>query len=156
MSVHRLPVRLDLEQLHRQAKELLRAIHAGDANAIAELREHHPESIDPSAATTRCLSRSKEKSVGIPHTYHDGSPEDRAHVRDFWTWLEQQPQHAWLYYARNANWDQAENMFVDMVRHPVCDRALASWLFWSSDPSYFVEQRKRPHRNIARCDSRQI
>jgi hypothetical protein len=102
MSVRRLPVRLDLEQLQRQAKELLRAIHAGDANAIAELREHHPESIDPSAATTRCLSRSKEKSVGIPHTYHDGSPEDRAHVRDFWTWLEQQPQHAWLYYARNA------------------------------------------------------
>ena len=24
--------------------------HAGDANAIAELREHHPESVDPSAA----------------------------------------------------------------------------------------------------------
>ena len=50
MPVRRLPVRPDLEQLHRQAKELLRAIHAGDANAIAELREHHPESIDPAAA----------------------------------------------------------------------------------------------------------
>jgi hypothetical protein len=50
MPVRRLPVRSDLEQLHRQAKELLRAIHAGDANGIAELREHHPESIDPAAA----------------------------------------------------------------------------------------------------------
>ena len=50
MPVRRLPVRPDLEQLHRQAKELLRAIHAGDADAIAELREHHPESIDSSAA----------------------------------------------------------------------------------------------------------
>src|SRR5918992_2525729 len=50
MPVRRLPVRPDLEQLQRQAKELLRAIHAGDANAIAELREHHPESIDPTAA----------------------------------------------------------------------------------------------------------
>ncbi len=50
MLVRRLPVRPHLEQLHRQAKEFLRAIHAGDANAIAELREHHPESIDPSAA----------------------------------------------------------------------------------------------------------
>ena len=50
MPVRRLPVRPDLEQLQRQAKELLRAIHAGDANAIAELREHHPESIDPAAA----------------------------------------------------------------------------------------------------------
>src|SRR3954471_14924782 len=50
MPVRRLPVRPDLEQLHRQAKELLRGIHTGDANAIAELREHHPESIDPSTA----------------------------------------------------------------------------------------------------------
>src|SRR5262245_25125208 len=50
MPVRRLPVRPNLEQLQHQAKELLRAIHAGDANAIAELREHYPESIDPSAA----------------------------------------------------------------------------------------------------------
>jgi hypothetical protein len=50
MPVRRLPVQPDTEQLHRQAKELLRAIHAGDANAIAEVREHHPESIDPAAA----------------------------------------------------------------------------------------------------------
>jgi hypothetical protein len=50
MSVRRLPVRPDLEQIHRQAKELLRAMHAGDANAIAELREHHPESIDAATA----------------------------------------------------------------------------------------------------------
>lgn len=50
MPVRRLPVRPDLEQLHRQAKELLRAIHAGDPDAVAELREHHPESVDPAAA----------------------------------------------------------------------------------------------------------
>jgi hypothetical protein len=50
MPVRRLPVRPDLEQLHRQAKELLHAIHSGDAEAIAELREHHPKSIDPAAA----------------------------------------------------------------------------------------------------------
>jgi len=50
MPSRRLPVRPDQQQLHRQAKELLRAIHAGDANAVAELREHHPDSIEPSAA----------------------------------------------------------------------------------------------------------
>jgi hypothetical protein len=50
MSVRRLPVRPDLDQLHRQAKELLNAIHAGEAKAISELREHHGESIDPAAA----------------------------------------------------------------------------------------------------------
>src|SRR5262245_22664587 len=49
MSVRRLPVRPHLKQVRRQAKELLRAIHAGDANAVAELQVHHPESIDPSA-----------------------------------------------------------------------------------------------------------
>jgi ankyrin repeat protein len=50
MPSRRLPVQPDQDQLHRQAKELLRAIHAGDASAIAELKEHHPESIDPVAA----------------------------------------------------------------------------------------------------------
>src|SRR5690349_16143546 len=42
MSNRRLPVRPDLDQLKKQAKELLSAIHAGEPNAIAELREHHP------------------------------------------------------------------------------------------------------------------
>src|SRR5580765_5864802 len=50
MPDRRLPVRPDLDQLHRQAKEFLRAVHTGDAGAIAELREHHPESIDPAVA----------------------------------------------------------------------------------------------------------
>jgi hypothetical protein len=50
MPVRHLPVRPDLEQLQRQAKELLRAIRAGDPTAIAELREHHPGPIDPLTA----------------------------------------------------------------------------------------------------------
>ena len=50
MSVRNLPVRPDLDQLKRQAKELLRAIRAGDADALAELREHHPDAIDPAYA----------------------------------------------------------------------------------------------------------
>ena len=50
MPVRRLPVRPNLEQLHRQAKELLSAIRDGDADAIAEVRENHPGSIHPAAA----------------------------------------------------------------------------------------------------------
>ena len=50
MPARALPVRPDLDHLHRQAKDLLRAIHAGDTEAIAELREHHPDSIEPAAA----------------------------------------------------------------------------------------------------------
>ena len=42
MSQARLPVHYDLRQLKVQAKELLRAIHRADVDALAELREHHP------------------------------------------------------------------------------------------------------------------
>ncbi|MBA3405018.1 MAG: ankyrin repeat domain-containing protein [Gemmatimonadaceae bacterium] len=66
MPVRRLPVRPDLEQLQRQAKELLRALHAGDASEVAELRERHPEPIDPASAKLAdaqlTLARSYEAS----------------------------------------------------------------------------------------------
>src|SRR5438874_894803 len=64
MPVRRLPVRPDLDQLHRQAKELLRGIHAGDAAAIAELGEHHPESIDPAAAKLTDAQLALARSYG--------------------------------------------------------------------------------------------
>jgi hypothetical protein len=43
----RLPVRPNLEQLKHQAKDLLRAIRAGDPSAIAELQQYHPDKPDP-------------------------------------------------------------------------------------------------------------
>ena len=49
MPVRHLPVVPDLDQLKHQAKDLLRAIHSGDSAAVAELREFHPDRIDPSA-----------------------------------------------------------------------------------------------------------
>jgi hypothetical protein len=67
MPVRRLPVRPDPEQLHRQAKELLRAIRAGDATAIAELREHHPKSIDPSTA------KLADAQLVLARSYHASS-----------------------------------------------------------------------------------
>jgi hypothetical protein len=50
MPVRHLPVRPNLDQLRHQAKDLLRAWHAGDPAAIAELREFHPEAVDPASA----------------------------------------------------------------------------------------------------------
>ena len=53
MTVRSLPVRPDLNQLKRQAKELLRAVRRGDPEALAEFAghlpetQHHPEKIDP-------------------------------------------------------------------------------------------------------------
>jgi len=47
MPVRKLPVVPDLDQLKHQAKDLLRAIHDGDPDAIAELREFHPDKVNP-------------------------------------------------------------------------------------------------------------
>ncbi len=50
MPDRRLPVRPNLDQLKHQAKDLLRAIHAGDPDAIADLNAHHPDKIEPENA----------------------------------------------------------------------------------------------------------
>lgn len=50
MPVRRLPVCPNLDQLKHQAKDLLRAIHAGDAAAIEEMRAHHPDPVVPPEA----------------------------------------------------------------------------------------------------------
>ncbi|MBA3560285.1 MAG: ankyrin repeat domain-containing protein [Gemmatimonadaceae bacterium] len=66
MPVRWLPVYPNLDQLKHQAKDLLRAMHAGDPAAIAELREHHPDPIEPPAAKLAdaqlVLARSYEAS----------------------------------------------------------------------------------------------
>lgn len=46
----RLPVRPDLDQLKRQAKELLKAVREGDPEALVEFRCFHPNPPDPSGA----------------------------------------------------------------------------------------------------------
>jgi hypothetical protein len=50
MSVQRLPVRPDLDQLKHQAKDLLTALRAGDPAVIGEFRDHYPECIDSATA----------------------------------------------------------------------------------------------------------
>lgn len=50
MPARHLPVRPDLDQLKHQAKDLLRAIRNGDPDALADLKQYHPEPIDPADA----------------------------------------------------------------------------------------------------------
>lgn len=50
MPARHLPVRPDLQQLEHQAKDLLRAIRAGDPEALADLAEYHPGPVDPARA----------------------------------------------------------------------------------------------------------
>jgi len=66
MPERRLPVKPDLDQLKNQAKDLLRAIRAGDQSAIAEFEQYHPKKIDPANAKLAdaqlVLARSYEAS----------------------------------------------------------------------------------------------
>jgi ankyrin repeat protein len=66
MPNRHLPVRPNLDQLKHQAKDLLRAIHAGDPEAVADLHAFHPEKIDPAnvklADAQLVLARSYESS----------------------------------------------------------------------------------------------
>ena len=50
MADRHLPVRPNLEQLRHQAKELLRAIRAGDQDALADFQKHHPRDLSPDDA----------------------------------------------------------------------------------------------------------
>lgn len=66
MPSRHLPVRPDLDQLRHQAKDLLRAIRAGDTAAVAELKEHHPDTIDPSSAKLAHAQLVLARSYGAP------------------------------------------------------------------------------------------
>ena len=59
------PVRPNLDQLKHQAKDLLRAIRQGDAAAIAELRKHHPKTIEPAAAKLADVQAALARSYGL-------------------------------------------------------------------------------------------
>ncbi len=61
-----LPVRPDLGQLRRQAKELLRAIHSGDASALDALRRYHPRRVEPARAKLADAQLVLARSYGLP------------------------------------------------------------------------------------------
>ncbi len=50
MPQRRLPVRPDLDQLRRQAKDLLRALREGDLHALSDFQEFHPVGVAPAEA----------------------------------------------------------------------------------------------------------
>ena len=65
MPSRHLPVRPDLDQLRHQAKDLLRAIRTGSADAVEELKIHHPDSIDPPSAKLAHAQLVLARSYGV-------------------------------------------------------------------------------------------
>jgi hypothetical protein len=73
MTVRSLPVRPDLNQLKRQAKELLRAVRRGDPEALSEFAEHHPEKIipvDPKLADAQLVLARSYQAPSWPRLVH--------------------------------------------------------------------------------------
>lgn len=65
MADRHLPVRPHLDQLRHQAKDLLRAVRAGDPPAVAEFRQHHPSPTAPHAATLADAQLALARSYGV-------------------------------------------------------------------------------------------
>jgi ankyrin repeat protein len=65
------PVRPNLEQLKHQAKDLLRAVHEGAADAVAQLRKHHPgkeaRQVDSASAKLADAQAALARSYGLPN-----------------------------------------------------------------------------------------
>jgi Ankyrin repeat len=60
-----LPVRPDLDQLKHQAKDLLRAVRAGDPSAVAEFERNHPVAIAPGDARLADAQFALARAYGI-------------------------------------------------------------------------------------------
>lgn len=66
MPSRHFPVRPNLEQLRHQAKDLLRSIRRGDAEALTDLRAFHPEPADPATVRLADAQLVLARSYGLP------------------------------------------------------------------------------------------
>lgn len=65
MSDRHIPVRPDLDQLKHQAKDLLRAVHKGEPEAVAEFTKNHPHPVPPAEAKLADAQFALARSYGI-------------------------------------------------------------------------------------------
>ncbi len=65
MSIRHLPVRPNLDQLRRQARDLLDAIRRHDADALSDLRTHYRRRIDPAQARLADAQHILARSYGV-------------------------------------------------------------------------------------------
>src|SRR5207302_8447772 len=66
MPRRQFPVRPNLEQLRHQAKDFCRAVRRGEPEAVAELRAHHPEALDPGSIVLADAQLTLARSYGLP------------------------------------------------------------------------------------------
>ena len=66
MSSRHFPVRPNLEQLRHQAKDLLRSIRRGDAEALADLKAFHPNPSIPLQSISPTSSSFSRAAMAFP------------------------------------------------------------------------------------------
>jgi hypothetical protein len=66
MSERHFPVRPNLDQLKNQAKDLHHDIRRGDPLAVAALRKHHPERVEPANAKLADAQLALARAYGLP------------------------------------------------------------------------------------------
>lgn len=65
MSTRHLPVRPNLDQLKHQARDLLDALRRGEADALSDLRAHHPRQVDPARVRLADAQHVLARSYGL-------------------------------------------------------------------------------------------
>lgn len=65
MPSRHVPVRPNLDQLRRQAKDLLKGIRAGDPDAVAEFTSHHPRPVASDSVKLVDAQRALARSYGV-------------------------------------------------------------------------------------------
>lgn len=127
MPFRHLPVYPQLDQLKHQAKDLLRGMRAGDAAAIAELQEFHPDQVNPSRAKLAdaqlVLARSYYASnwtrlVQAVHLVHAIWEDDRETVRDL---VAKHPHliHEAALIRKNSNWGEPMTYAANVGRDEI-------------------------------------
>lgn len=117
MQERRLPIRSNLEQLKHQAKDLLRQIRKGDAAAIEEFNQFHPDPMDPASARLADAQLALARSYGAP------------------SW----PRLATACHLIDAIWrDDSESVRALALKHPqlVHESALITDRNWGPPMSY--------------------
>ncbi len=77
------PFRLNLERQRKRAKDLLKELRAGDADALSRFRKHHPDGIelDPSAEPGRLARLSEAQLVIARELRFPSWPKLKVHIQ---------------------------------------------------------------------------
>lgn len=67
-----------------------------------------------------------------------GHDDNVDHAQAMIDWLSDKGPDVWFEVTQHLNWDSAERVLDWIVSQPDCDRANAAYIFWGTDPLYYI------------------